>query len=110
MHLRLDYLVTYVGAHDEAQARLARVLAVFHTTPILGPAELPSVVTDHVSQITVRLRTTTADERNQVWTSLGRPARLALFYTVDVVPVDLLAGPDGWGRVVEHQVTYVDAP
>jgi len=36
--LRLHYAVTYVSnAHDEVQARLARVLQVFHSTPVLGP-------------------------------------------------------------------------
>jgi hypothetical protein len=107
LHLRLSYLVTYIGAHDEAQARLARVLAVFHTTPILRPGDLPAAVTDHVRTLTVHLRNTTADERNHIWTSLGREARLALFYTVDVALVDLLDGPDGWGRVVEHRIDYV---
>ena len=108
--LRLHYLMTYTGPHDEALLRLARVIQVFHTTPILGPAELSPEVSAQVARITVRLRTTTPDERNQVWTALGRPARLSLFYEVDVAPVDLLEGPDGWGKVTEHRVDYVGIP
>ncbi|BCB91057.1 hypothetical protein Psuf_083700 [Phytohabitans suffuscus] len=57
----------------------------------------------------VRLRTTTSEERGQIWAALGRPARLALFYEVDVAPIDLLADADGWGRVREHRIDYVDA-
>lgn len=110
MHLRLHYLITYIGKHEEAQARLARVLAVFHTTPVLRAGDLPSSITDHVDTLTVRLENTTADERNHVWTSLGREGRLALFYTVDVAPIDLLETPDGWGRVEQHRVDYVGAP
>lgn len=108
--LRLHYLMTYTGPHDEALIRLARVIQVFHTTPILGPADLPTDVAAEVARLTIRLRTTTPDERNQVWTALGRPARLALFYEVDVAPVDLLEGADGWGRVTEHRIDYVGVP
>lgn len=110
LHLRLSYLLTYVGPHDEAQARLARVLAIFHTTPILRTADLPADVADHVRTLTVQLRNTTADERSYIWSALGRQARLALFYTVDVALIDLLDGPDGWGMVTQHRVDYVGAP
>ena len=106
--LRLSYLVTYVGEHDEAQARLDRVVAVFHTTPIIGPAQMPPTLAAEVSSLTVRLVTTTADERNQVWGALGRSARLALFYAVDVAPVDLLTH-DGRGTVTAHRISYVGA-
>lgn len=97
--LRLHYLMTWTGPHDEAQLRLARVLAVFHTTPVLGPAHLAPELAAQVERVTVRLRTTTADERNQVWGALGRPARLALFYDVDVAAVSPLEPLDGWGRI-----------
>ncbi|KQY42963.1 Pvc16 family protein [Cellulomonas sp.] len=107
--LRLHYLVTYVGAHDEAQSRLARVVAVFHTTPIIGPAQMSPALAQEAATLTVRLVTTTADERNQVWGALGRSARLALFYDVDVAPVDLLAH-DGAGSVRTHRIDYVGAP
>jgi hypothetical protein len=110
LHLRLSYLITHIGAHEEAQIRLARVLAIFHTTPILRTGDLPADVAAHVSTLTVRLRNTTADERNHIWSALGRQARLALFYTVDVALIDLLDGPEGWGRVTQHRVDYVGAP
>lgn len=103
--LRLHYLISYVGDHAEAQTRLARVVAVFHTAPILGPAMLPPALAATVAGLTVRLVTTTADERNQIWGALGRPARLALFYDVDVAPVDLIAH-DGAGTIQAHQIDY----
>jgi hypothetical protein len=109
LHLRLSYLLTHVGPHDEAQARL-RVLAIFHTTPILRTADLPAVLAGHVSSLTVHLRNTTADERGHIWSALGRQARLALYYTIDVALIDLLDGPDGWGVVTQHRVDYVGAP
>lgn len=88
--LRLQYLVVYMGDHDEAQARLARVVGVFHGTPIVGRDRLPDALGAEVATITIRLVTTSADERHHVWAALGRPARLALFYDVDLTPVDAL--------------------
>lgn len=110
MALRLLYLVSYVGPHDEAQIRLSRVLRVFHTTPILGPGELPPALAERVGRVTVRLRTTTSEERSNVWAALGRPARLALFYEVDVAPIDLLDDAESWGRVQTHRIDYVSKP
>ncbi|MGH9152760.1 MAG: Pvc16 family protein [Acidimicrobiales bacterium] len=106
--LRLHYLACYIGDHDEAQSRLARVVSVFHTTPIIGPAEMSPTLAQEVATLTVRLVTTTADERNQIWGALGRSARLALFYDVDVAPVDLIAH-DGAGAVQTHRIDYVAA-
>jgi hypothetical protein len=107
--VRLSYLMTYVGGADEAQLRLARVLAVFHTRPILGPTTLDPALGALVGQVTVRLRSTTADERNQVWGALGRPARLSLYYDVDVAPVEPLA-QEGRGRIDTHRIDYVGLP
>jgi hypothetical protein len=106
--LRLSYLVTYVGDHDEAQARLDRVVAVFHTTPIIGKAQMAPALAAEAQTLTVRLVTTTADERNQVWGALGRSARLGLFYAVDVAPVDLITH-EGAGAVTTHRIEYVGA-
>jgi hypothetical protein len=110
LHLRLSYVVTHTGPHDEAQLRLARVLALFHTTPILRTADLPPGVGAKLGSLTVQPRNTTADERNNIWTAWGREARLALFYNVDVALVDLLEGIEGWGKVTQHRVDYVGAP
>lgn len=107
--LRLHYLLTYVGDHDEAQSRLDRVVAVFHTTPIIGQVQMPPALAAEVQTLTVRLVTTTSDERNQIWGALGRSARLALFYDVDVAPVDLITH-DGAGTVATHRIDYVGAP
>ena len=74
-----------------------------------GPPRCPRRSPSEVATLTVRLVTTTADERNQIWGALGRSARLALFYDVDVAPVDLLAH-DGAGSVRTHRIDYVGAP
>jgi len=105
--LQLKYLITYVGDHDEAQVRLARVVQLFHTTPILRSSELEPELIGLVDRITVRLRTTSADERNQVWTALGRPMRLGLFYEADVAPVEPLER-EGRGRIDDHRIHYTE--
>lgn len=107
--LQLHYVVTYVGDHDEAQTRLARVIQAFHTTPILRGTDLEPAVAAEVEAITVRLRAPSPEERNQVWGALGRAGRLSLFYEVDVAPVPILER-EGHGRVVEHRINYVEVP
>lgn len=109
LHLRLSYAVTYTGTHAEAQTRLARVLALFHTRPILRTGDLPPSLGVTLPTLTVQLRNTTADERNHIWTAWGREAMLALFYTVDVALVDLLGGEQGSGTITKHRVDYVGA-
>lgn len=104
--LRLDYLVTYWGPHEEAQARLARVVQAFHTTPVLRAPELVPPLSDDVGTVTVRLADPSPDERNQVWGTLGRAGRLALYYQVDVAPVPVLER-EGAGRVREQRIEYV---
>lgn len=109
LSLQLSYVVTYVGDHDEAQTRLGRVVQAFHTTPVVRAPELAPPLSDEVESLAVRLLAPSADERNQVWGSLGRPGRLSLFYEVDVAPVPVLER-DGRGRVREHRIDYVGAP
>ena len=104
--LQLHYLVTYIGDHIEAQSRLDRVAAVFHTTPTIGPDQMVPALAAQARTLTVHLTTTTPDERNQIWGALGRSARLALFYVVDVAPVELL-DPEGSGTVLTHRIDYV---
>jgi hypothetical protein len=58
-----------------------------------------------VDSVTVRLLSPTAEERNQIWSTLGRPGRLALFYEVDVAPVEVIER-EGAGRVRTHRVGY----
>ncbi|MDT7844937.1 DUF4255 domain-containing protein [Streptomyces justiciae] len=106
--LRLHYLMTFIGAHDEAQTRLSLVAAAFHTTPVIGGTDLPPALAGKVQSVTVRLTSPTDDERNQIWGALGRPGRLALYYEVDVAPVELLV-KDGHGTVDTHRIDYVDA-
>jgi hypothetical protein len=108
LFLKLRYLITYMGPHDEAQTRLARIVQAFHTTPMLeGPALQPPLA-GAVESLAIRMLSPTADERNQIWGALGRPGRLALFYEVDVAPVAVIER-DGAGRVQTHDVRYVDA-
>lgn len=107
--LKLHYLATFTGEHDEAQRRLGRIAQAFHTTPILRAPMIPPSLADEVEAVTIRLVGPSHDERNQIWGALGRPGRLSLFYEVDVAPVPVLER-DGTGRVVEHRIQYVEAP
>lgn len=107
--LRLNYLFVYASNdHLETQARLTRVVQVFYTRPILRTPDLPPDLIDRVQTITVRLRSPSLEERNQVWTALGRPMRLALYYEVDVAPVPPLAAA-GQGRVDELEIEFSHA-
>lgn len=106
LSLQLTFMVTYIGDHDEAQIRLARVVQALHTTPILRPPVLDPALAAEVGAITIRLLAPSADERNQIWGALGRPGRLALFYDVDVAPVPVLER-QGVGRVREHHIDWV---
>ena len=85
LQLRLHYLFTYLGPHAEAMARLNRLIDVLQAAPVLEAGELTGL-TETVERITLRLRNTTVEERQHVWATLGRPGRLAVFYTVDVLP------------------------
>lgn len=106
--LRLHYVVTYAGNnHLEVQARLARVLQVFHTTPVLGPAELPPEVASVVERVTVRLRSPSHEERNHLWTAFSRPMKLSLYYDVDVALIPL-AQAQGAGTVLDHRIDYAE--
>ena len=109
MSLKLHYLATYVGEHDESQRRLGRIVQAFHTTPVLRRPDLAPPLADQVESVAVRLVALTHDQRNQVWGALGRPGRVSLFYEVDVAPVPVLER-EGAGRIVEHRVDYVAVP
>lgn len=104
--LRLSYVMTYVSnQHTEVQARLARVLQVFHTTPVLGPESLPPEVAALVERVTIRLQSPSDEQRNHLWTAFGRGMRLALYYLVDVALVPPFQ-QEGAGSVREHRVEY----
>lgn len=108
LSLKLHYLVTYVGEHDEAQNRLARIVQAFHTSPVLRAPVLQPPLADTVDTVAVRMEAPSADQRNQVWGALGRPGRLALFYEVDVAPVPVLER-QGAKRVEQHRIEYREA-
>lgn len=108
LFLKLRYLITYMGDHEESQTRLDRIVQAFHTTPVLHGPTLQAPLAGAIDSIAIRMLSPTADERNQIWGALGRPGRLALFYEVDVAPVPVIAR-DGAGRVASHEVRYVDA-
>jgi Pvc16 N-terminal domain len=106
LFLRLSYLLAYFGDnHDEVQRRLGRVVEVFHTTPILHAPDLSPALAERVQSLTVRLRSPSLDERNQLWTALSRAMRLALYYEVDVAPVPVTER-DGHGHIETLDVRY----
>ncbi len=107
--LKLHYLVTVFGDHDEAQTKLGRVVQAFHTTPVVDHTMLQPPLLDEVDSLAVRLLAPSPDERNQVWGALGRPGRLALFYEVDVAPVEV-ATREGAGRVRNHRLEWAVGP
>lgn len=107
--LKLHYLTTFIGEHDEAQRRLARIIQAFHSTPILRPPLLQPPLADEVETVSIRLVGLAHDQRNQIWGTLGRPGRLSVFYEVDVALIPVLER-DGVGRVVEHRIDYLGAP
>jgi uncharacterized protein DUF4255 len=109
MSLKLYYLATFIGEHDESQRRLARIVQAFHTTPVLRAPLLTPPLADQVDSIAIRLAAPTHDQRNQIWGALGRPGRVSLFYDVDVAPVPVLER-EGAGWIVEHRINYVEVP
>jgi hypothetical protein len=109
LSLKLHYLATYIGDHDESQSRLGRIVQAFHTTPILRPPDLTPPLADEVESIVIRLVGPTHDQRNQIWGALGRAGRVSVFYEVDVAPIPVLER-EGAGRVYEHRIEYVGAP
>ena len=109
LFLKLRYLFTYMGDHEEAQTRLTRVVQAFHTTPVLHGPTLEPPLAGVVDSLAIRMLSPTADERNQIWGALGRAGRLALFYEVDVAPISIIER-DGVGRVRAHDIRYVGAP
>jgi len=104
--LRLHYLITYYGPHDEAQTRLGRIIQAFHTTPIVRAPDLLPTLATMVDSIVIRMEAPTPDERNQIWACLGRPGRVCLYYEVEVAPVPVLDA-EGASRVLKHQVRGV---
>jgi len=109
LSLKLHYVATYVGDHDEAQLRLGRIVQAFHTTPILRSRDLQPPLADEVDSIAVRLVGLSHEQRNMVWGALGRAGRVSLFYEVDVAPIPLLER-EGYGRVSQHRIDYVTVP
>jgi hypothetical protein len=108
LYLRLQYLFTAFGDHDEAMTRLTRAAQAFHTTPVLDATMLQPPLASAVESVAIRMLSPSPDERNQVWGALGRPGRPALFYEVDVAPVEP-APREGAGRVREHRVRWLAA-
>jgi hypothetical protein len=109
LSLKLHYLATYVGDHDEAQLRLGRIVQAFHTSPILRAQDLQPPLADQVDSIAIRLVGLSHEQRNMVWGALGRAGRVSLFYEVDVAPIPVLER-EGHGRVSQHRIEYVTVP
>ena len=109
LSLRLSYVATCFGDHDECQHRLGRIVQAFHTTPTLRAPELGPPLAAAVGSIGIRLTGPTHDQRNQIWGALGRAGRLALFYEVDVAPIPVIER-ESTVRVREHRIDYAGAP
>jgi hypothetical protein len=89
LRLLLSYLITFISDDaEEGQRRLSRVLQAFHSRPRLGPAELDPTLVDQLDGLSVRLRSTTFEEMNQLWTALNRGMRLALYYDVEAALIE----------------------
>ena len=104
--LVLSYLVTFVSEDaEEVQRRLARVLQAFHSRPRLGPSDLDPSLVARLDGLMVRLRSTTFEEMNQLWTALNRGMRLSLYYEVEAAllePTDASVTPPVRQRDVEY--------
>lgn len=108
--LGLHYLLVFESSTDdhlEQQARLSRIIQVFHTQPILGPASLSTALPPRVQQLTVRLHSPGPEERSQIWGAYSRPLQLALYYEVDVAFLPPLAH-EGAGEISDHEVRYAE--
>jgi hypothetical protein len=110
--MRLSYVMAFYGQgnannHLDEQARLDRVVQVLHTNPILGPSELAPPLGESIERLAVRLWSPTADERNQIWTGLGRAMRLSLYYMADAVPI-VPTRADGGGPITEQRIDYAE--
>jgi hypothetical protein len=107
--LRLSYLLTVVSDDaEEVQKRLERVAQVFHGKPRLGPEELSPALLKQVAHLTVRLRTLSLEELNQLWTAFGRGMRLALYYDVAVALI-AAEDPEPVGPVRRRELALAEA-
>lgn len=107
--MQLNYLMAWFGAdspqaHLDEQARLDRLIQVFHSHPVIPGSDLPNGVAEHVDQLAVRLWSPTDEERNEIWTGVNRPMRLSLFYRVDAVPIEPTTR--GGPPITEQQIQY----
>ena len=102
--ITLNYLITFISNdHKEVQKRLAGVLRAFHSRPRFSTDDLDPALIDRVGYLTARLRNPGSEELNQIWTSLNRSMRLALYYEVNAAVIEPAAEP-GVPRVEERAV------
>ena len=107
LYLTLRYLITYISNDaDAVQQRLAGVVTAFHRHSRIGPERLAPDLVDQVRDLRVTMRAMSSEELNQLWTALNRGMRLALYYDVDVAPVEggVPAGP----TISRREVRYVE--
>ncbi|WP_326642265.1 DUF4255 domain-containing protein [Streptosporangium sp. NBC_01755] len=106
--VRLSYVMVYNSTdHLEVQTRLARVVQVFHTVPILGRELLRPALLPLVERLTVRLYSPPFEERTGLWTAYERGMRLGLYYQIDAVLLAPLA-PEGHVVISEHRIEYTE--
>lgn len=105
--LRLLFMVSFAKTDDalESLSRLSRVAQALHTTDRIDALDLPGPLAGRLP-LTFRFRNLSLDERQLVFSMLGRDARPALFYEVDAAPIDPL-DVEGYRAVVAHRVEYM---
>lgn len=90
--LRLHYLMVFVDTdQDETQKRLGRVLQVFHSHPRFGPSDMDPDLVGKVDHLAIRLYNPAPEEQNHIWGGMKRAMRIALYYEVDVAPIEPLS-------------------
>jgi|GEM_PF-679834 len=109
MMVQLHYLMAWFGiegpeAHLDEQARLDRLIQVFHSHPIIPASDLPSPLSDQVDRLAIRMWSPTDEERNEIWTGVSRPMRLSLFYQVEAVPI--VPTTRGGPPITEQRINY----
>lgn len=109
MMVQLHYLMAWFGAdgvdaHLDEQARLDRLIQVFHSHPIVEASDLPAALADNVDRLAIRMWSPTDEERNEIWTGVRRPMRLSLFYQVEAIPITPTTR--GGPPITEQQIEY----
>lgn len=94
--LNLFYLITAYGANDDdlqSQRLLGRAMSVLHDHPLLGSAEIESVLPDselqnQVERVRITLQPMSVDEMSKLWMIFQTQYRISTAYQASVVLID----------------------